>query len=172
MTLARLVGYERYKGIDEILEVMPSLLADDPSFTYLILGDGDDQQRLMAKAAALGVKDNVVFTGLVDEVEKADYLRLADVFALPGRGEGFGIVYLEAMACGVPMIGSELDGSREALRDGQLGELVNPNGPASIKQGILRAAAKSGGVPQGLTYFSWSSFRERIRIAVNPFLLS
>lgn len=167
MTLARLAGHERYKGIDEILEVMPALLADDPAIIYLIVGDGDDQARLQAKAADLGVAANVVFIGFVEEAEKADYLRLADVFALPGRGEGFGIVYLEALACGVPVIGSRMDGSREALRDGLLGELVDPTNPASIKQGILAALARPKGIPDGLSYFCWPAFAQRVAGAVH-----
>ncbi len=76
---------------------------------------------------------------MIEEAEKADYLRLADVFALPGRGEGFGIVYLEALACGVPAVGSQLDGSREALRGGELGELADPTDPASARMHPARA---------------------------------
>ena len=53
---------------------------------------------------------------MIAEADKADYFRLADVFAMPGRGEGFGFVFLEALACGVPAVGSRLDGSREAQR--------------------------------------------------------
>lgn len=167
ITLARLAGYERYKGVDEILEVLPALLADDPSFTYLIVGDGDDQARLQAKAAALGVADNVVFAGFVDESEKADHLRLADVFAMPGRGEGFGIVYLEALACGVPAVGSQLDGSREALRGGELGELAEPTNLPTIRACIALALAKPRGIPSGLSYFDWPHFQSRVVAAVH-----
>ena len=166
LTLARLAGSERYKGIDEVLEVMPALIVDDSAFVYLIVGDGDDQGRLEAKAAALGVAGHVVFAGYVDEVEKADHLRLADVFVLPGRGEGFGIVYLEALACGVPVVGSQLDGSREALRNGMLGEIVDPADLATIKHGILRAIKKQREVPEALNYFIWAKFLQRITCAV------
>lgn len=166
ITLARLAGYERYKGIDEILEVLPALLKQEPNLIYMVLGDGDDQARLEAKANALGIADNVIFAGFISEAEKADYLRLADVFALPGRGEGFGIVYLEAMACGIPVVGSRLDGSREALRDGELGELVDPEDLQSVQQGILRALARPKSVPAGLTYFSWPAFSKRVADAV------
>jgi phosphatidyl-myo-inositol dimannoside synthase len=166
MTLARLAGYERYKGIDEILEVMPALLRSDDRLMYLVVGDGDDQDRLQAKARALGIADSVFFTGFINEDEKPDYLRLADVFALPGRGEGFGIVYLEAMACGVPVLGSQLDGSREALRDGQLGELVDPRDAASIQNGLLAALSKDKVIPEGLAYFGWPAFAGRVAAAV------
>ena len=166
MTLARLAGFEGYKGIDEILEALPALLVHEPTLRYLVVGDGDDQPRLQAKAARLGVADCVVFTGYVDETQKADHLRLADAFVLPGKGEGFGIVYLEAMACGVPVVGSLLDGSREALREGQLGELVDPDDQASICSGVLRALGKPKSIPAGLKYFSWAAFARRVAIGV------
>ena len=79
------------------------------------------EQRLERKAASLGLKGNVVFAGRVSEAEKADHYRLADVFVMPGRQEGFGFVFLEAMACGIPVVASSVDGSREAVLNGELG---------------------------------------------------
>lgn len=162
MTLARFHGAERYKGVDEVLEVMPALLKEEPTLKYLVAGDGDDRPRLEAKAQSLGLADRVIFTGMVKESDKADLFRLADAFVMPGRGEGFGFVFLEALACGVPVVGSQVDGSREALRDGMLGELVDPTDPESVKQGILRALAKPKAVPDGLVYFAWPAFAQRV----------
>ena len=68
----------------------------------------------------------MVFAGRVAESEKAAHYRLADAFVMPGYGEGFGIVYLEALACGIPVLASKLDASGEALRDGTMGLLVDP----------------------------------------------
>jgi hypothetical protein len=65
------------------------------------------------------VSERVVFVGMISEEEKADYYRLADVFILASQGEGFGFVLLEAMACGIPVIASKLDGGREAVLEGQ-----------------------------------------------------
>lgn len=166
MTLARLPGADRYKGVDEVLEAMPALLKRVPPLKYLVAGDGPDRPRLEAKAKSLGLADRVVFTGMVDESDKADLFRLADAFVMPGRGEGFGFVFLEALACGVPAVGSKLDGSREALRDGLLGELVDPTDPASVEQGILNALAKPKTIPEGLAYFAWPAFAERVAAAV------
>ena len=90
---------------------------------------GSDHGRLEAKAAALHVLDRVVFSGFVPEEQKADYYRLADAYVMPSRGEGFGIAFLEALACGLPVLGSKLDGGREALLDGALGLLVDPANP-------------------------------------------
>jgi len=166
LTLARLDPRERYKGIDEILDALPSLLRAEPSLCYLISGTGEDQPRLAAKAHALGIAHHVVFAGYVPEAEKADLLRLADVFAMPGRGEGFGIVYLEAMACGIPVVGSLLDGSREALKNGELGQLVNPDNPESLKAGLLQALQTAQHIPAGLQVFAWTAFAQRIKQAI------
>jgi asparagine synthase (glutamine-hydrolysing) len=165
MTMARLAGYERYKGIDEVMEAMPELLRDVPALTYMVIGDGDDQARLEAKSQSLGLADKVIFTGFVDEKQKAEYLRLADAFVLPGRGEGFGVVYLEALACGIPVVGSKLDGSREALREGSLGELADPKDLSSVRECILRALAKPKGVPAELRYYDWPAFAGRVNEA-------
>lgn len=161
-TLGRLSSSERYKGFDEVMEALPSVAAVVPDVVYLIAGDGDDRCRLEAKARALQISDRVIFAGYVPEEEKADHYRLADAFVMPGRGEGFGIVYLEALACGVPVVASSLDGSREAVRDGLLGEVVDPDDPESVKRGILSAlTTSSDGIPDGLAYFSFEQFQAR-----------
>ncbi len=170
MTLARLPSAERYKGVDEVLEVMPALLETEPDLKYLVAGDGNDRTRLEAKAESLGLADRVIFTGMVREADKADLFRLADAFVMPGRGEGFGFVFLEALACGVPAVGSKLDGSCEALRDGLLGDLVDPADPESIKQGILAALAKPKGIPEGLDYFAWPAFSQRVATALRSLM--
>jgi glycosyltransferase involved in cell wall biosynthesis len=172
MTLARLPSFERYKGIDEVLEVLPELLREEPSLLYLIAGRGDDEKRLKAKAHDLGLDGNVVFVGFVEENEKADYFRLADAFVMPGRGEGFGFVFLEALACGVPAVGSRLDGSREALLGGQLGLLVDPGDLDSVRNGILEALQRPRRIPPEIGHFAWPSFRARVAGAVDSVLSS
>jgi glycosyltransferase involved in cell wall biosynthesis len=167
MTFGRLSSLERYKGFDEILDALPELARQCPAITYLIAGDGDDLPRLKAKAATLGVADRVVFTGLIAEEEKADTYRLADVYAMPSRGEGFGFVLLEAMACGVPAIASTLDGGREALRNGMLGQLVDPDDRSALVAAILAALDRAPAVPAGLDFFAYEKFYERIGRAVH-----
>ncbi|MGN7455220.1 glycosyltransferase [Paenibacillus pasadenensis] len=163
MTLGRLAGQDRRKGFDEVLEALPTLRRQVPRLRYLIVGDGSDRARLEAKAAALGVDDAVVFTGLIAEEEKADHYRLADGFAMPSHGEGFGIVLLEAMACGVPALASSKDGSSEALMHGKLGELIDPADPEQVQGGILRLLSKPRGeVPEGLGHFSYANYTARL----------
>lgn len=166
LTLGRLSSSERYKGIDEVLEAMPTLLALEPELVYLIAGDGDDRARLELKARSLGLVDRVVFTGFVQETEKADIYRLADVFVMPGRGEGFGFVFLEAMACGIPVVASRVDGSFEAVRGGMLGEVVDPDDSEALIGAIRAALLKPKAVPAGLGYFAFAQFRRRLHEAL------
>lgn len=163
MTLARLDADERYKGIDEVLGVLGSLAEVIPDVAYLIVGDGTDRPRLEEQSRRLGVADRVVFAGRVDEEQKADHYRLADAFVMPGRGEGFGIVYLEALACGVPVVGSLLDGSRDALLDGRLGVLVDPRDRADLLRGIREALKHpKGEVPALLSEYSEDRYVTRV----------
>ena len=162
MTFGRLAGRDREKGFDEVLEVMPELLKGHPDIVYLIAGDGPDRQRLEAKAQALGVSEAVVFAGLITEEEKVEHYRLADLYVMPSRGEGFGIVVLEALACGIPVIGSRADGTREALLDGLLGELVDPDSPSELIEKIERGLkSEKKGRPKGLETFSSETFVQR-----------
>ena len=170
MTMGRLSAHERYKGMDEIMEAMPALLQRRPDLAYLIAGDGDDRPRLERKSRALGLADKVVFAGFIPECDKADYYRLADVFAMPSRGEGFGFVFLEAMACGIPVVASTVDGSREAVRDGQLGVVVDPDDRDGLVAGIITALSRPRGeIPSGLDYFSHEQFVRRLHGIVEHF---
>jgi phosphatidyl-myo-inositol dimannoside synthase len=162
MTLARLAERERYKGVDEVLDALPRLIGERPDLAYLVVGDGPDRSRLENKAATLGLNGRVVFTGSIPENEKVRHYRLADAFAMPGRGEGFGIVYLEALACGIPVVGSRIDGSRDALLGGRLGVLVDPREPEDVLQGLRKALDTPKGVPADLAEFRRERFEERV----------
>ena len=166
LTLCRLSTSERYKGIDELIEVMPNLIAEVPEIRYVVAGSGDDLPRLQQKVIGLNLQSHVIFAGFVSEDRKADYFRLADVFAMPGRGEGFGFVFLEALACGIPCVGSRVDGSREALRNGELGLLADPDDRESIKHAVLQAIVQPKAVPDGIRYFAWPMFVQRVDLAV------
>src|ERR1700683_1160837 len=136
LTVGRLASAERHKGFDEVIELMPPLLKRFPDLKYLIVGEGDDRPRLEAKADSYRVADHVIFTGQIPEREKVAHYNLADAFVMPSTWEGFGIVLIEAAACGVPVIGSRIDGSREALRDGLLGRLVDQRQTEEFVQGV------------------------------------
>ena len=100
-----------YKGHDRIIRALPNLRRQDRAVVYLIAGEGDDRARLERLASELGVEDRVRFLGKVPFEDLPDAYRAADLFALPSTGEGFGIVYIEAMACGTPAIGLSMGGA-------------------------------------------------------------
>lgn len=160
-TFGRLVSEQRAKGMDEVMQAMPGLLPDHPDLVYLIGGSGPDRPRLEAKAKALGLADRVIFAGRIAEEEKVAHYHLADAYVMPSRGEGMGIVILEAMAAGLPAMASTKDGSREAMLDGKLGPLVDPDDPAGVAAGIRAVLARPRGRPEGIDYFSVESFCRR-----------
>jgi len=167
MTLGRLDSKEQYKGFDEVLEAMPTLIREIPNLAYLIVGDGSDRPRLEAKATSLGLGEHIRFVGFVSEAEKADHYRLADAYVMPSHGEGFGFVLLEAMACGIPAVASAADGGREAVRNGELGSLVDPTCPDDVLRGIREALRhRRGAPPPGLDYFAFHQFSDRARALV------
>ena len=162
LTLARFAAAERYKGVDEMLEAQAAMLRRAPDLVYVVAGAGDDLSRLQAKAAALGVAESVRFTGFIPESEKIDLYRAARGFVLAGSGEGFGIVLLEAMACGIPVLASTLDGSYEAVQQGRLGAAVDPRDRESLTGAILDLVERPVGTrPGGLEEFALTAFRER-----------
>jgi glycosyltransferase involved in cell wall biosynthesis len=125
-SVGRLASTERYKGFDRVITALPEIAKHHPPVHYLIAGRGDDQPRLEQLAASAGVRERVIFAGFVPTAELCAHYQLCDVFAMPSTGEGFGIVFLEAMACGKPVLAGNQDGSTEPLMDGQLGALVDP----------------------------------------------
>jgi phosphatidylinositol alpha-1,6-mannosyltransferase len=121
LTVGRLAASERYKGHDKVIRLLGCLTNSGLSPTYLIAGDGDDSPRLAAIARECGVGDQVRFLGHVPRETLPDLYRAAQLFLLPSTGEGFGIVLLEAMACGTPAFCLARGGAMDALGDGELG---------------------------------------------------
>ena len=146
LTVSRLASTERYKGHDRVIEALADLHEDCPDIVYVVAGDGDDRPRLERIATASGVSDRVRFIGYVTDAELPDLYRAADVFVMPSSGEGFGIVFLQALASGVRTIGGNGDGSRDPLRDGQDGRLVPTDDTAAIAFAI-RASISDAKAP-------------------------
>ena len=170
MTLGRLDETEQAKGFDRVIAILPRLKAEFPDIAYLVVGDGGDQPRLEALAERLGVADSVVFVGFVAERDKPDHYALADAYVMPSKSEGFGFVFLEAMACGLPVVASSIDGGRDALHEGALGRLVDPFDGDALFAATLGALAEPRHIPEGLDYFSVANFRTRLRGAIDRLL--
>ncbi len=143
LTVARLDPAERYKGHAEVLAALPELQRDFPGMRYLIAGQGRYADDLRQQAQSLGVADQVIFAGFVPTAELADHYRLADVLVMPSRGEGFGIVFLEAMACGRPVIAGNADGSVDALENGRLGVQVDPTDSKALVNTLRQVLART-----------------------------
>jgi glycosyltransferase involved in cell wall biosynthesis len=150
LTVARLAEVERYKGYDRILEALPTIRKSIPDIHYILVGKGEDRSRIEQLIAKLNLQDCVTLAGFVPDEQLCDYYNLCDVFAMPSKREGFGIVYLEAMACGKPCLGGDRDGAIDALCDGELGALVNPDDVESIAQTLIQIL--QGTYPNPLMY--------------------
>ncbi|MGQ4649770.1 glycosyltransferase [Lyngbya aestuarii] len=136
MTVARLWSGDIYKGVDVTIRALPAIAAVFPDVKYLVIGRGDDQPRLAQLAQDLGVAERVVFAGFIPTPALVEHYRLADAYVMPSQ-EGFGIVYLEAMACGKPVLAGDADGSADPLQDGRLGWRVPHRNPAAVAQACI-----------------------------------
>jgi glycosyltransferase involved in cell wall biosynthesis len=137
-TLSRLWPEERYKKIDRVIEAMPSVLKSVPDALYVIAGEGGDRPRLERLARDLGVGERVIFTGALSEEQVKACYEACEMFVLPSLGEGFGIVFLEAMACGKPCVGAAAGGVPEVILDGRTGILVQPDHAGSVAEALVR----------------------------------
>jgi phosphatidylinositol alpha-1,6-mannosyltransferase len=163
MTVSRLAASEQQKGQDRVIRVLPRVLLDHPETVYLIAGDGDDRPRLEALAMESGIAEQVRFVGRVPADELPDYYRLADLFVMPSTCEGFGIVFLEAMASCIPVIGGNKDGSLDPLGDGKAGTAIDPENGAALAAAISAALRSPAALPERAARFSEQAFSAHVR---------
>jgi glycosyltransferase involved in cell wall biosynthesis len=124
LTVGRWLTSERYKGMDTLITALPKLLTRWPELQLVAVGQGDDRNWLEDLAEENGVRMHVHFLSGLNYAQLAACYSACEIFALPSRGEGFGLVYLEAMACGKPVIGGAHGGAPEVIEDGVTGYLV------------------------------------------------
>ena len=138
ITLTRLSSKELYKGYDHVLHCIKNLSILYPTIKYMIVGryDEEEKRRLEAIIKKEQINDHVIFTGYIQDEEIAAYYNLADIYVMPSKKEGFGIVFIEAMYYGLPVIAGNKDGSTDALLNGKLGLLVNPDNKEYIHNSI------------------------------------
>jgi glycosyltransferase involved in cell wall biosynthesis len=150
LTVARLDGSERYKGYDQVIQSLPEICRHIPNIHYILVGKGCDRPRIEKLIAQLQLQDYVTLAGFVPEEELCAYYNLCDIFAMPSKREGFGIVYLEALSCGKPTLGGNQDGAIDALCNGKLGALIDPDDIGSISKTIIQIL--QGNYPNPLLY--------------------
>jgi glycosyltransferase involved in cell wall biosynthesis len=180
LTVGRISASERYKGHDVMLEAWPFVLRRVPTAEYWIVGGGDDRTRLESRVQELGIAPSVHFAGPVSAEELGVCYDNCCIFAMPARtemdahsprGEGFGIVFLEAMVRGKPVVGPRVGAPAEFIRSGEHGLLVDPTSAAAVAGALIELledparAQRMGadGREWVLREFSFERFCERLR---------
>lgn len=181
LTVNRLSSQESYRGYDRIIEALPQIKKYLPDVHYIIVGKGDDLDRLQQSIKEQNLQDCVTLAGFISDAELPAYYQLCDLFAMPSKLEGFGIVYLEALASGKPVLGGNQDGAIDALCHGELGVLVNPDDVQEIASKIIAILLKKYDhsllyQPEQLRekviqYFGFEVFQETLASFANKILL-
>ncbi len=176
LVVGRMSASERYKGHDQLIDIWPRVVALVPDAQLVIAGSGDDAARLKEMAAASTAASHIVFTGFISDAELEALYTRAALFALPSRGEGFGLVYLEAMAHGLPCIGSIHDAATDVIVDGETGRLVSQDDSAAMTDAVaalladeaLRGRMGEAGRTRAQQEFSFDRFSERMWTLLTP----
>lgn len=166
ITVSRLVSKN---GVDDLIKTMSIL--GEPNVKLLIVGNGEDRDKLEDLRKKLNLEKQVIFLGDVVNTEIPKYLVIADIFIRPSLAEGFGIVFLEAMAARVPIIGTPVGGISDFLKDYKTGLFCEPKNPESIAEKIrlllknsnLRDKLIENGYRLVKEEYGWDKIVERVR---------
>jgi len=171
ITISRLSSFELYKGYDMVISTIPKLLKDLPNLTYILAGKADVKERLRLNKliSSNSLQNHVLLIDFIPENELIDYFLLADIFVMPSKKEGFGLVFIEAAACGCPVIAGNRDGSKDALLNGTIGTLINPDSTKMLIYAIQERLAKGKSQMQGLllqqkclSHFSYDRYKKQV----------
>jgi glycosyltransferase involved in cell wall biosynthesis len=178
IAVARMERRDRSKGIDTLLRAWSRVSQDRPDAELVVVGDGSDRSRLEQSSRSLVSDGRVRFTGRLDDADLRELFRTAAVFALPTRarvgvgaaGEGFGLVFAEAAAAGVPVVAGRSGAVSEVVEDGETGFLVDPMDPAAIADAIgalldnpdLQREMARNARARAKKRFSYEAFGDRI----------
>lgn len=177
LSVGRWAANERYKGADLLIQAIADLRRDLPDLQLVFVGGGDDLPRLHEKAQLSGSSERIHFLTDISRAELAACYEGAEVFALPSTGEGFGLVFLEAMAFGKPVIGGNAGGIPDVVENGRTGLLVEPTVEAvgaalsrllSDKQ--LRKELGTRGRQRVNSDFAFCRFQNRLQAILNELL--
>lgn len=158
LTVSRISLREMYKGHDKVIQAMPRLLRLFPDLLYVVAGDGDGLDELKRLTSEAGVDEHVRFIGRVADEELPDLYRTADVFVMPSKGEGFGIVFLEALLSGLPVVGCNCDGSVDPLQDGAAGYGISCDSEDELVEAVQQALNKPRKILLGKSVFNKQNF--------------
>jgi glycosyltransferase involved in cell wall biosynthesis len=169
LTVARLDPHERYKGYDRVLDIFMRVQREIPGLRYIIAGRGADSTRIRRRVEELNLRNAVIVTGFVPARDLRDHYRLCDLFVMPSQAEGFGIVFLEALACGRRVVGGDADGSAEPLLNGKLGALIDPADSDALVAALVKLLRTPDNTDETeflrrtvIDHFGASAFRARL----------
>ncbi|MEN0053606.1 MAG: glycosyltransferase family 4 protein [Mucilaginibacter sp.] len=172
-TLTRMAATEKYKGYELVINTISKLKDQYPDIKYILSGKYDtlEEVRINKLISEHQVSGQVILTGFIEEAELADHFLLADLFVLPSKKEGFGIVFIEALACGLPVICGNTDGSVDAIRNGELGKAIDTDNPIELHQGITECLACPLTIPKRknlqelcLKYFNATDYTIKLQL--------
>jgi len=161
------------KGFHRVIECLPDLLSSEPNLHYLIVGganpEGDMLPALRAQVAAAGLQERVHFLGALPPEELKWPLSAADVFVLATRNEGWANVFLEAMACGLPVVATDVGGNREVVCRPELGLIVPFGDQAALSAALRDALCRAWPRQAILDYAAENAWDTRVRILQEEF---
>jgi phosphatidylinositol alpha-1,6-mannosyltransferase len=170
LVVARMAKTEKYKGHDQLIAAWSTVVGAQPDASLWIVGEGDDADRLRAQASELPplVRDRIQFLGRLDHAGLLDRYSRARVFAMPSTGEGFGLVFVEAMRAGLPCIAS-FDSAAEIVNNEETG-LVVPQEPNAIARACIKLLTDDGlanrfsaaGRARYQERFTYPAFKQRL----------
>jgi len=128
----------KQKGIDYVIRAFPQVLKKIPNLVYLVIGKGSEEKNLKRLTKELLLENYIIFLGQQPYQKVMEYMSICDLFVLPSWNEGFGVVYLEAMAHNKPVIGSMREGIEDVIHNGENGLVVRPKDVNSLRETILR----------------------------------
>jgi glycosyltransferase involved in cell wall biosynthesis len=168
LTVARLTTNDTFKGVDTLIEAMPLICGQLPGARLVVVGGGNDEARLRSLAQQCGGADVIEFLGITDDARLRGEYAQCDLFALPSRKEGFGLVFLEAMSFGKPCLGARAGGVPEVVTDA-VGELVEYGRIDQIADACIRLSERRldpGEIRSHVGRFSFEAFCRNLNAAL------
>ncbi|MBX3739262.1 MAG: glycosyltransferase family 4 protein [Candidatus Didemnitutus sp.] len=168
LVVSRLSTIDPYKGVDLMIEAMPAILRQFPRAQLRIVGGGDARPRLEALAHGRVAAEAVAFLGPIDDAALRAEYEACDLFALPSRKEGFGLVYLEAMSYGKPCLAARAGGAPEVVDDdvGAVVEYGNTEQIALAVADLVYHPRSADAIAARVTYFAYPQFVQRLTRAL------
>ena len=170
LSVARLTRDDNYKGIDDVIRSLPHVVKTVGPVDYRVVGEGDDLPRLRGLASELGVSEYVKFMGGLSDAALREEYEGCSLFVMPSNKEGFGIVFLEAMAYGKPVVGGAHGGTPSVVKHGETGFLVENGDVPAISNAVsqllgdheLRQRFGRAGHSRLLSEFTFERFEENL----------